>query len=128
MLSYIINQQQQQHQHQHQLGRRTYTRILDLEYFTVEEMMSLPVIKTVSDCADFSKTVLPYVSQLNELPQQIFQSITNLQALKVLYVSTNPLITAFAFSSSWSRSFCLSPKSIRTTRKWTDAGAYSNHL
>jgi len=69
-----------------------------LEYFTVEEMMSLPVIKTVSDCADFSKTVLPYVSQLNELPQQIFQSITNLQALKVLYVSTNPLITAFAFS------------------------------
>ncbi|KAI9881075.1 MAG: hypothetical protein M1830_008233 [Pleopsidium flavum] len=60
--------------------------------------MALPVIKSVSECADFSKTVLPYASQLNDLPQQILQSITNPQALKVLYVSTNPLITAFAFS------------------------------
>ena len=61
-------------------------------------MMSLPVFKTDVDAADFSKTVLPYVSQLNDLPQQILQSISNPQALKVLYVSTNPLISAFAFS------------------------------
>lgn len=71
------------------------TRIYDAE---TTLMMSLPVIRTVVDAADFSKTVLPYVAQLNDLPQQILQSISNPQALKVLYVSTNPLISAFAFS------------------------------
>ena len=60
--------------------------------------MALPVIRALADCADYSKTVLPYTRQLYDLPQQIFDNITNLQALKVLYVSTNPLILAFAFS------------------------------
>ena len=62
------------------------------------KLMALPLIKSVADCADYSKTVLPYIGQLYDLPQQVFDNITNLQALKVLYVSTNPLITAFAFS------------------------------
>ena len=60
--------------------------------------MALPVIRSIADCTDFSKTVSPYIGQLYDLPQQIFDNITNLQALKVLYVSTNPLIAAFAFS------------------------------
>ena len=60
--------------------------------------MSLPVIVSVADCTDFTRTVLPYGSQLCDLPYQVFQNITNAQALKVLYVSTNPLISAFAFS------------------------------
>lgn len=60
--------------------------------------MALPVLKTFADCVDLDKTVLAYLPQLYDLPQQIFQSITNLQALKVLYVSTNPLISAFALS------------------------------
>lgn len=60
--------------------------------------MALPVIRSIADCTDFSKTVLPYTGQLYDLPQQIFDNIANLQALKVLYVSTNPLISAFAFS------------------------------
>ena len=60
--------------------------------------MALPVIKSIADCTDFTITVLPYVSQLYELPQQIFQNITDPQALKTIYISTNPLISAFAFS------------------------------
>ncbi len=60
--------------------------------------MSLPVIKTLADCADFHKTVLPYLPQLYDLPRQVFQDINNLQALKVLYISTNPLVAALAFS------------------------------
>ena len=60
--------------------------------------MALPVIRSIADCTDYSKTVLPYIGQLYDLPQQIIDNITNLQALKVLYVSTNPLISAFAFS------------------------------
>ena len=60
--------------------------------------MALPVIRSIADCTDYSKTVLPYTAQLYDLPRQIFDNINNLQALKVLYVSTNPLITACAFS------------------------------
>ena len=60
--------------------------------------MALPVIRNMADCTDIYETVLPYMPQLYDLPQQIFENITNLQALKVLYVSTNPLISAFAIS------------------------------
>lgn len=60
--------------------------------------MALPLIRSIADCTNYSKTVLPYTGQLYDLPQQIFENLSNLQALKVLYVSTNPLISAFAFS------------------------------
>ena len=60
--------------------------------------MSLPVVKSAVDCTDFSKTVLPYLPQLYDLPQHIFQNIGNVQALKVLYITTNPLISALALS------------------------------
>ena len=60
--------------------------------------MSLPVIKALTDCADFEKTVVPYFPQFYDIFQQIFESIANPQALKILYVSTNPLITAFSIS------------------------------
>ena len=60
--------------------------------------MALPIIRSIPDYTDYTKTILPYISQLYDLPQQIFDNITNFQALKVLYVSTNPLIFAFAFS------------------------------
>ncbi|KAL8932743.1 MAG: hypothetical protein Q9216_006701 [Gyalolechia sp. 2 TL-2023] len=60
--------------------------------------MALPMVKSAVACADFSGTVQPYISQLNDLPQQIFQSATSLQALKELYLNTNPLVSAFALS------------------------------
>ena len=60
--------------------------------------MALPVVKSLSDCADFQRTVAPYIPQFYDIFQQIFQSISNPQALKILYVSTNPLITAFSVS------------------------------
>lgn len=60
--------------------------------------MALPVVKSLNDCADFQRAVAPYIPQFYDIFQQIFQSITNPQALKVLYVSTNPLITAFSLS------------------------------
>ena len=60
--------------------------------------MALPVVRSLLDCTNFEKTVVPYIPQLYNLAQQVFQSITNLQALKVLYIATNPLISAFAFS------------------------------
>jgi len=59
---------------------------------------ALPVIRTLADCADFSKTVEPYLPQLYTLPNQIAASITDLDALKHIYTSTNPLISGLAFS------------------------------
>lgn len=60
--------------------------------------MSLPVVRSVSDCTDFSKTVAPYLPQVYELPQRIFQSIAQPQNLKEIYLSTNPFISALALS------------------------------
>ena len=60
--------------------------------------MSLPVVRSLSDCTDFSKTVLPYIPQIYTLPEQVYININNPQALKVLYISTNPLVTALALS------------------------------
>ena len=60
--------------------------------------MSLPTITSLVDCVDYSKTVSPYLPQLYDLPQQVFQTITNPQGLKELYLSTNPLVSAIAIS------------------------------
>ncbi|KAL8673363.1 MAG: hypothetical protein Q9168_002210 [Polycauliona sp. 1 TL-2023] len=60
--------------------------------------MALPAVKTVVACTDFARTVEPYISQLYDLPQKLYESATDLQALRELYLATNPLISAFAFS------------------------------
>jgi steroid 5-alpha reductase family enzyme len=60
--------------------------------------MALPAVKTLLECAAFKTTVLPFVPQLYELPQQLLQSYSNLEELRSIYLATNPLISAFAFS------------------------------
>lgn len=60
--------------------------------------MALPVVKSLTDCANITKTVLPYVPQLYDLPQQILQSYSNPTELRNLYLATNPLISGFALS------------------------------
>jgi steroid 5-alpha reductase family enzyme len=54
---------------------------------------AIPFVKTLPECADFSKTVEPYIPQLYALPQQILANIYSLDGLKALYLATNPLIT-----------------------------------
>ena len=46
--------------------------------------MALPVIKTIADCADFSKTVEPYLPQLYVLPNEVAASLTDVEGLKHL--------------------------------------------
>lgn len=60
--------------------------------------MSLPVVKSLIECSDFSKTVQPYLPQLYDLPKHLIESWSNLEELKTIYLATNPMITAFAFS------------------------------
>ena len=59
--------------------------------------MALPVIQHKADF-EFSNTVSPYTPQLYGLFQKIFQSALDPQALRQIYLSTNPLISALAFS------------------------------
>ena len=61
-------------------------------------LMALPLVKSLADCGDFSKTVEPYIPQLYALPGQVLSAITSPTALKELYIQTNPLISAFAVS------------------------------
>ncbi|KAK5122298.1 hypothetical protein LTR85_004209 [Meristemomyces frigidus] len=60
--------------------------------------VALPIVKTLQDCALYSKAVEPYLPQLYALPTQLAASITDPSALTHLYLSTNPLITGLAFS------------------------------
>lgn len=59
--------------------------------------MALPLIQSKSDF-EFSNTVSPYTPQLYGLFQKVFQSALDPQALTQIYLSTNPLVSALAFS------------------------------
>jgi steroid 5-alpha reductase family enzyme len=64
-------------------------------------ILSLPSLKSVSECADFTLTVKPYIPQLLELPhnlRSIASSDTKLADLSLLYLNTNPLVSSFAFA------------------------------
>ncbi|KAE8375650.1 hypothetical protein BDV26DRAFT_267445 [Aspergillus bertholletiae] len=62
--------------------------------------LPLPEVKSVVDCASFNHTVLPFLSQLITLPErlQVAAVAQDVDGLKEIYLSTNPLITAFGFS------------------------------
>lgn len=59
---------------------------------------TLPNVTRLYECSDFTLTVLPYLHQLKPLPTLLFESWNDVAALKEIYLSTNPLITALAFS------------------------------
>ncbi|KAF2125691.1 DUF1295-domain-containing protein [Dothidotthia symphoricarpi CBS 119687] len=60
--------------------------------------LALPLVKTLPESADFSKTVQPYLPQLYDLPYKVFDSLNNWEVLQHVYLSTNPLMTALAFA------------------------------
>jgi hypothetical protein len=60
--------------------------------------MALPVVKTLTECSSLQQTVLPFLPQLYDLPQQLIQSWNNPAELRTIYLATNPLISALAFS------------------------------
>ncbi|KAK2861183.1 hypothetical protein FQN49_004456 [Arthroderma sp. PD_2] len=60
--------------------------------------MALPNLKSVADCADFSQAVLPFLPQLYSLPTRAAEAGLDPDALREIYLTTNPLVTAFAFS------------------------------
>lgn len=54
--------------------------------------MALPAVRTLADCADYTQTFEAFLPQLYVLPEQIWAALGDLQALKHIYLSTNPAI------------------------------------
>ncbi|KAF2717046.1 DUF1295-domain-containing protein [Polychaeton citri CBS 116435] len=61
-------------------------------------LSSLPIVTSIHDCAEYSKTFEPFLPQLYELPTHIWANIADPVALKQLYLTTNPAISGLAFS------------------------------
>lgn len=60
--------------------------------------MALPVVQIASDCADYARTLRPYLNDLRPLLRMIREHITDTAALQQLYVDTNPFIFGVAVS------------------------------
>lgn len=64
-------------------------------------VLPLPDVQSAADCASFSRTVLPFLPQLQTLPTRLNETGGNLDSLKEVYLTTNPLVTAVAFCLSF---------------------------
>jgi hypothetical protein len=62
------------------------------------KLAGIPVLRSLEDCSDFSKTVEPFIDQFYALPDRLLASIGSLESLERVYVETNPLVTGFAAS------------------------------
>lgn len=58
----------------------------------------IPAILSLEDCANYAKTVQPFLPQLYALPYALMEHGGSLAGLKSLYLQTNPLISGFSFS------------------------------
>ncbi|KAK2067547.1 hypothetical protein P8C59_001282 [Phyllachora maydis] len=67
--------------------------------------MALPALATLEECADFSKTVTPFLPQLYALPANILNAVANRGSFFDLYTQTNPLITGFGLSLAFGAVF-----------------------
>ena len=59
--------------------------------------LPLPEVHSPVDCASFSHTVIPFLSQLSTLPVALQEAGKDVNALKEIYLATNPFITALGF-------------------------------
>lgn len=59
---------------------------------------ALPKVNSVTQCAEYELTVAPFLHQLFELSARLLQNAASLEGVKQVYTTTNPVITAFAFS------------------------------
>lgn len=59
---------------------------------------AVPLVSSLAACGEWGLTVAPYIHQLQELPYRFLDSISSVASLKELYVSTNPVVSGFAFS------------------------------
>lgn len=70
-------------------------------------LTALPLVKNLAECSSWSTAVAPFADQLTDLPRRIVENGFAIDGLKDIYLSTNPLITAFAISLAISPLFLL---------------------
>ncbi|KAJ5615744.1 hypothetical protein N7537_000858 [Penicillium hordei] len=65
-------------------------------------MVSLPLprLESLLDYTSFQLTVLPYLSQLQWLPDSLREAGTDVYSLRAVYLATNPLVSALAFGGA----------------------------
>ncbi|KAK2808931.1 hypothetical protein FQN50_004204 [Emmonsiellopsis sp. PD_5] len=86
--------------------------------------MALPAVHTAADCTDFSLTALAFLPQLTSLPSRLIESGTDIEALKNVYVTTNPFVTAVAFALFLAPVFLIVSE-IRLTYNYWRKGGYN---
>jgi steroid 5-alpha reductase family enzyme len=60
--------------------------------------LPLPAVLSPAECAEYGRVVSPYLSQLSSLPARFLDSGTDVDALKELYINTNPMVMAIGFA------------------------------
>ena len=84
---------------------------------------SLPDVRTVSDCTSFSRVVIPFLPSVASLPAQLLEAGKDVEKIKTVYVSTNPLVTAAAFALVLSVVFLIASEVTRNNsqvdRSWS---------
>ncbi|KAL5003778.1 hypothetical protein BDV10DRAFT_180302 [Aspergillus recurvatus] len=62
--------------------------------------LPLPEVQSLADCVSFNNAVRPFLSQVVTLPERLQPAIAakDVNALKDIYLSTNPIATALAFT------------------------------
>ncbi|EME48837.1 hypothetical protein DOTSEDRAFT_76350 [Dothistroma septosporum NZE10] len=64
----------------------------------VSDALALPVVKKLAECADYSKTFEQFLPQLYNLPTDVYAHITDAEALKQIYITTNPAVSGLVFA------------------------------
>ena len=62
--------------------------------------LPLPRVESLLDYTSFQLTVLPYLTQLQWLPGSLREAGYDVDSLRAVYLATNPLVSALAFSGT----------------------------
>lgn len=60
--------------------------------------LPLPRLGSLADYTSFQLTVRPYLSQLPWLPDSLYEAGRDVYSLQAVYLATNPMVSALAFS------------------------------
>jgi hypothetical protein len=67
---------------------------------TAMASLPLPRVESLLDYTSFELTVLPYLTQLQWLPDSLREAGSDVHSLRAVYLATNPLVSAIAFSGA----------------------------
>jgi hypothetical protein len=60
--------------------------------------VSVPLVKSVQDCANYTTSIAPYIHELYTFPSQVVAHISSFNELRNIYSTTNPAISGLAIA------------------------------